>query len=293
MIDPSKLIDSPVESHLFRDWKLFIKRDDYFPSPLDGNKARKLYALYLTPASAYRAVVSYGGNQSNAMHALASLASLKGWEFHYFTRPLSRLLRENPLGNLGAALGLGMKLHESLDPAGESRAFGLDSDTSTLFIPQGVACTLAREGAKQLARELEAFIREQRLENPAVFTSSGTGTSALYLAQESTLFELFTTPCVGSAEYLVEQMLSLLPVPARLPTILPLPLKIPFGKPHARVLEVYNEWRALGIEFDLLYDSPAWLALWEARERFGARPVIFIHSGATFGNATQLARYAR
>ena len=58
----------------------WIKRDDCIHQYCNGNKARKFAGLL---DFTHKVWISYGGNQSNAMFALAYLASIKGVAFHY------------------------------------------------------------------------------------------------------------------------------------------------------------------------------------------------------------------
>lgn len=158
---------SPVEVKQIKGRRVYIKRDDLLRVPgsqLSGNKARKLWSLSQVPASKFpKALVSYGGPQSNAMLALAALVYHKNqqWQtnkrsasqtkdkqlkrqagdeskeateetilpeiqFFYFTKKLPRFLREQPNGNLFRAQSLGMKLVE-LSQTDYRDYFGSDS----------------------------------------------------------------------------------------------------------------------------------------------------------------------
>lgn len=68
---------------------IYIKRDDLLSTHYPGNKYRKLY-YYIhqlrTHPQRWRAVVSYGGNQSNLMLAAAHLAREFNAQFTYFTK---------------------------------------------------------------------------------------------------------------------------------------------------------------------------------------------------------------
>lgn len=107
---------SPVELRTIFGREIFIKRDDLLTFPVDigirGNKIRKLQSLYDLGEKFPRSVYSYGGNQSNAMRALALLCKQKDAKFTYFTRIISSHLKENPQGNFVAALDAGMKVSQ-------------------------------------------------------------------------------------------------------------------------------------------------------------------------------------
>lgn len=60
---------------------LFTKRDDLYPLPGGGNKARKLYyILSKAKKDGYNAVVTTGSNQSNHLRATAINAAVLGWK---------------------------------------------------------------------------------------------------------------------------------------------------------------------------------------------------------------------
>jgi 1-aminocyclopropane-1-carboxylate deaminase len=109
----SILSATPIQQTTIFGRDLYIKRDDlciFNPDiGITGNKVRKLQGLYDSfpfPST----VFSYGGSQSNAMRALALLTESKGSEFIYFTRTISKSLKEVPEGNYLDALNAGMKV---------------------------------------------------------------------------------------------------------------------------------------------------------------------------------------
>lgn len=267
----------------FRGRPWWIKRDDQL-WPFPGNKGRKLLGLLQRDWSGVEQLVSHGGNQSNAMLAIARLARLKGLPFRYSTRPMPAWLKDSPTGNLAAALELGMQLAEARKaPAAQ------DFGPETCFIPQGAAMPEAQVGLTVLAREVETDAEVAGLRDPLVFLPSGTGATALYL-QQALPFEVWTTPCAGDAAYLRRQFRALVP-DARLPRILPPADRQPFGRPATQYLTLWQELRAAtGIEFDLLYDPKGWLTLLRDAPD---RPVIYLHCGGVEGNASMLARYRR
>jgi 1-aminocyclopropane-1-carboxylate deaminase/D-cysteine desulfhydrase-like pyridoxal-dependent ACC family enzyme len=109
----SILSATPIHQTTVFGRNLYIKRDDlcrFNPDiGITGNKVRKLQGLYdLFPFPS--TVLSYGGSQSNAMRALALLTESKESEFIYFTRTISKSLKEFPEGNYLDALNAGMKV---------------------------------------------------------------------------------------------------------------------------------------------------------------------------------------
>ena len=279
---------SPLSEIILDGREFLVKRDDLIDPYLAGNKYRKLYTLVKTPKEKYTTLISYGGTQSNAMLAIAALCKRKGWQFIYYTKPLSRRQKENPLGNYAAALSLGM-VHKEI--AAELYRDFIASLSLTLcddvcLVHQGGAVQEAKEGLAVLAEELQLQLRE--CENPpqALATPSGTGTTALFLALAMPEFTIYTTPCVGDVAYLEQQMSALHPIPRNLKILKP-KKKYHFAKPYAEFLEIYQKLKSTGIEFDLLYAPAMWQALLEqTNER-----VLYIHSGGVSGNTSMLQRY--
>ena len=104
---PSSLSKITLEGREF-----LVKRDDLIDPYLAGNKYRKLYSLLQIPKEKLKKIISYGGTQSNAMLAIAAMCKEKGWEFIYYTKPLSEKMREEKAGNYAISLSLGMQHKE-------------------------------------------------------------------------------------------------------------------------------------------------------------------------------------
>jgi 1-aminocyclopropane-1-carboxylate deaminase/D-cysteine desulfhydrase-like pyridoxal-dependent ACC family enzyme len=275
---------SPTSKLVLDGREFLVKRDDLIDPFLAGNKYRKLYSLLQTPQETYNSIVSYGGTQSNAMLAIAALCKEKNWKFVYYTKPLSQTLKELQEGNYFIALSLGME-HKEIQESHYKDfivSLRLNLDEKTYIIDQGGADKSVRQGMEVLARE----IREANLEFEALATPSGTGTSALYLALALPEYKVYTTPSVGDAKYLREQMCALEEIPKNL-VILEAEKKYHFAKPYAEFLAVYKKLLNAGIEFDLLYAPLLWKCLLEqTQER-----ILYVHSGGVSGNASMLGRY--
>lgn len=278
------MIPSPLSSVTLDGRDFLIKRDDLIDPYLAGNKYRKLYTLIKTPKERYRKLVSYGGTQSNAMLALAALCKEKEWSFQYFTKPLSERQKGEASGNYALARSLGMEHYEIPHEYYKERVASLrfNLDESTIVVDQGGAAHLAKEGLEQLACEIKEINSDIR----SVATPSGTGTTALYLALALPEYRVYTTPSVGDALYLKEQMRVLEMIPKNL-IILEPEKKYPFGKPNREFYEIYQKLLACEIEFDLLYAPLMWKMLLEQT----SEPILYIHSGGVSGNASMLERY--
>lgn len=270
--------------------EFFVKRDELIDPLLSGNKYRKLYKLLHTPKEQYRKLISYGGTQSNAMVALAALCRKKGWEFHYYTKPLSTTQLIEGEGNYHTACELGMCHHSvSYDNYKEVVAsLRFDLEPTTLIVDQGGASRDVHAGMEVFAQEIvskETFLRRNGIS--ALATPSGTGTTALFMAKALPQFRIYTVPCVGDKEYLIKQMLSLIEsLPSNL-TILEPKKKYHFAKPYEEFYAMYEKLKLAGIEFDLLY-APL---MWQELLRQTDEGVLYVHSGGLSGNATMLARY--
>lgn len=282
---------SCVEPFRFCGRDFFVKRDDLVDPLLSGNKYRKLYSLIQTSADKYRAIVSFGGTQSNAMLSIAALCQQKGWSFHYTCKPVLAHLKANPTGNLKLALGLGMQLHEVEHDKYDAATASLSAafEPSTLFVPQGGADPIAEAGINVLAREISDWQQDQGIEKLHVVTPSGTGTTAFYLAHALPEAAVLTTACVGDSDYLIRQMGQLGELPHNL-RILESEKKFHFARPYAEFLAIYRELKAAGIAFDLIYGANMWHTLLQQVDSIEGS-ILYVHSGGLIGNATMLDRY--
>jgi 1-aminocyclopropane-1-carboxylate deaminase/D-cysteine desulfhydrase-like pyridoxal-dependent ACC family enzyme len=266
--------------------EFLVKRDDLIDPFLAGNKYRKLHSLLNTPSHKYNKIISYGGTQSNAMLAIAAMCKLKGWEFIYYSKPVSKRQKEQDSGNYYYALELGMKHieieHENYKDFIASIRFNLDE--KIFIVDQGGAVLEAKSGLEVLASE----IREDILSSKAIATPSGTGTTALFLALALPEYKVYTTPCVGDVEYLKTQMSALSKIPQNL-IVLPPKRKYHFAKPYKEFYEVYKKLLDAGVEFDLLYAPAMWIALLEQTNE----DIVYIHSGGVTGNQSMLDRYTK
>ena len=190
---------TPIEKLIFKSIPFLLKRDDSISKDFSGNKARKILWYLDNLPSSIDTIVSYGSVQSNAMFTLAKFANLKSLKFKYYANHIPQYLQKNPQGNLLNALNLGMELIEGYKD--------IETKDSEHFIKEGIATKKAFYGVKKLALELV-----QNLDNRdyQIFLPSGTGTTALFLSKalkelEANNLRVFTTPCVGNSQYLLEQ----------------------------------------------------------------------------------------
>ncbi len=275
-----------------------------------GNKARKLASL-VEAVALPRSLVSHGGAQSNAMLALARLCEARGSILTYHTKPIPSWLRTNPTGNLAAALATGslqlvehtssQEYDETVDALTSDATLALlPSGSAPAFVPQGAAWPGAEYGIARLADEIAAW-RQRTLPRTATLDlvlPAGTGTTALFLARHVPQgMRVHAVPCVGSSEYLVDQLdrldrasgtLGLLPH-----TLAPPPaLAVPFGKPSTTLLSTWREAARHGVLLDLVYGPVAWGAMCTHHWPAGSN-LLYINCGGQEGLRSQLARYSR
>ena len=271
-----------------------------------GNKARKFAGL--NDEAALAPFVSHGGSQSNAMLALAALAAHRRVGFTYHTKPMPRWLRANPIGNLAAALSLGMELREHSTVNGyEEATRALAEETSgARFVPQGGACPAAEPGVASLARDIGAWHSAQGGSQPChVVLPAGTGTTALFLARHAPPgVRVFAVPCVGDEAYLRQQIRQLERASggrgssSGVEVLSPPPESaVAFGTPSARLLRTWREAAASGVLLDLLYGAVAWDTMVDSWLHPGARPhpakLLYVNCGGHEGLPSQLMRYRR
>ena len=276
---------SPISKISLEGREFFIKRDDLIDPFLAGNKYRKLYTLLNTPSTTYQKIISYGGTQSNAMLAIAALCKQKGWEFEYLTKPIPQIQKHQEFGNFYNAKKLGM-YHVEIDVniyREYIASLSINADEKTFVLDQGGADRSAKEGLAVLAKEIRS---EKELNIQALATPSGTGTTALFLALCMPEYIIYTVPCVGDSTYLKAQMQALHDIPDNL-VILEPKKKYHFAKLYPEFLDIYNNLKKAGVEFDLLYAPSMWLTLLEQTKE----KVLYIHSGGVSGNESMLQRY--
>jgi len=283
--------DFRIESFIFDNKSLYVKRDELLDPLLSGNKYWKLYSLIRMPKESYKQLVSYGGVQSNAMLSLAALCHQKDWAFHYTCKPVPSYLKQKPTGNLHKALALGMSLHEVSHDDYEHCIQQLrgHTDAESLFVPQGGADPMAQAGIQQLAAEIRQWQQEQGIERLNIVTPSGTGTTAYYLAQALPECDILTTAVVGDKAYLQAQMKMLGELPSNM-SILEGTKKYHFAKLYPELLAVYHDLLDAGIAFDLIYGTVMWKILLQHYDAIEGE-VLYLHSGGLMGNATMLDRY--
>eukprot|EP00934_Nitzschia_sp_Nitz4_P008873 Nitzschia sp. Nitz4//scaffold22_size323478//96755//97609//NITZ4_000517-RA/size323478-processed-gene-0.83-mRNA-1//-1//CDS//3329542965//8863//frame0 len=256
--------------------------------------------------------------------------------FSYYTKKLPKFLSSNPSGNLLMSQSMGMELIQ-LDPADYKALFGGDWGGSalppeglppplqdqSLWVPQGVACTLAARGALNLAKEIYKFwVNRGNGMSLSVVIPGGTCSTgflvhhALKKIEQTTKpldIDVVVVPCVGDEGYAYRQMQGLKSQLGEqgLTTPLILPASpasgqhqtqqgyFSFARPHKEVYQAFSELQNVGVPVDLIYGASAWAILFrhlrQADHRqdsfFAVRSILYVHSGGLEGVDSQLQRY--
>lgn len=283
------LNNSPISQFEYKNRTFFVKRDDLLDKNFNGNKARKL-AFYLEhDFEEIDTIISYGGNQSNLMYSLSCLAKLKNWQFIYYTRSLSKTVKNNKYSNLELSIKNGMQLIE-LGKEYSQFTSNLTTTPNQLIIHQGALQKEAEYGIKQLTAEINTWAELNHLENINVFLPSGTGTTAFFLQKYLDKHKVITTNCVGSRNYLIEQMNSINCNNSQLPVIFD-NQQYRFATPYKELLNLILEINKVSqIEFDLIYDPVGWKILLENLKTIKGT-ILYVHCGGLTGNYSMLQRY--
>lgn len=290
-----KYTNSPTDSIIVNDVKVFVKRDDLLDKDFSGNKARKFYYFLNEDFSGIEKIISYGSAQANSLYSLSVLAKLKGVKLDFYVKHIASFLKENPEGNYKAALDNGaniiecdvINMQEHLDQN------ILKSEEKSIFIEEGGRVKEASLGIEMLANEIIKWALENNIDNPKIFLPSGTGTTALFL-QKYLPYEVLTCACVGNEEYLKKQFLHLNSNEKEHPTIVQRTKKYHFGKLYDEFYENHKKLKKeTKIEFDLLYDSLGWLTLINSHYFKKENTLLYIHQGGLLGNSTMIKRYKR
>ena len=280
---------TPLESHIFGNINIFIKRDDLISEDFSGNKARKFEYFLSRNFPNINKIVSYGSNQSNAMYSLSVLAKIKGWEFVYFCDHISTFLKQNPVGNYKYALQNGMQIFTTDTKSKDAHSL---KNKNSMIIEEGGRQKESEYGLKRLASELLVDIEKNAIKNPYLFLPSGTGTTALFL-QKYLPLKVYTCSTVGDDEYLKMQWDMLDVEVDNYPTVLNSKKKYHYGKLYFEAYKIWQELREeMGLEFDLLYDPIGWIKLLENIDKLEGTP-IYLHQGGLRGNESMKARYER
>lgn len=285
--------NSPIQLIKIDNHKIYIKRDDLISRTLSGNKARKLHYYIEKEFLHVDTLVSYGGIQSNMMYALSFLAKVRNWQFIYYTRFIPQQVKNLEIGNYFSAIKNGMKVNELRGDYDNiiSAINTLKMNKTQLIIHQGGHQLESQYGINILAQELITWAKGNFLKNFNVFLPSGTGTSALYLQQALKPHVVYTTNCVGSAQYLSKQFFDLSLNINDHPQILEND-RFRFAEPNKELLDIFNILQIqTNIEFDLIYDPIGWYFLLKNFHKLPPCPTVYIHCGGTMGNSTQILRY--
>ena len=277
-------IPTPIENYTFHGIDFLLKRDDLISKDFSGNKARKIKYYINNISPNITTIKSFGSIQSNAMYSLSVFAKEMGLKYIYYAHHIPQNLLREPIGNLKYALDNGMVLKEG---------YNFKIEENELFINEGIAQKEAYYGIKELAKELISQLDINKYYQ--IFLPSGTGTTALFLSKalkelNALNFKVYTTPCVGNRDYLIEQFNNLESNSSLYPIILDTKKRYHFGKLYKEFYKIWLELQKItNVEFELLYDPKAWIVINENKEIFSN--LVYIHQGGEIGNISMIQRY--
>jgi len=274
-----------------------------------------------TPEATEAGLVSCGGllarGGAAVLPPLARVCAARGSTLTYHTPPLPDWLRDEPSGNLAAALATGcLKLveHESIASYNQAwRSF----EGQPNFVPQGGEWAAAEPGIAALGRAIGEWWLTRPgggLDVPArlpsdgrgldVVLPAGTGTTALFLARHVPPgVTVYAVPCKGDAEQLTKRM-QYLDERSGGVGVLPQVLEPPsshthkFGAVSASLLAAWRDAAERGVLLDLHYGPVAWAALdacgWRpGGGKYAGREVLYVNMGGHETLESQMLRYQR
>ena len=279
---------SRIDEFCLEGFCFYVKRDDLL-GEINGNKARKLAFLMADENLKSSNIISHGSAQSNALAALSIFCKQRSLNLIFVCEKLPSFLKENPHGNYALAIKNSALILENLSfKHRKDMALSLYKDDD-IFIEEGIAIKEAEYGLMLLAKEIELQSKILGLDFD-IFLPSGTGTSAAFLAKNSS-FNVYTCACVGDESYLKRQISKLVGDLKNL-HILKSAKKFHFAKPYEKLFNIYKKSLEAGMEFDLLYDCLGLMLVLENKDVF-KKPLLYIHQGGLLGNLSMLKRYER
>ncbi|KAL0476385.1 hypothetical protein AKO1_006318 [Acrasis kona] len=265
--------------------------------PYQGNKNWKLLHYKENVNSVYsnvKNVTSWGGTQSNSMLAIAKLTNENGWGFDYYSQRHSKPCG----GNYQEAIALGMRMHYVQDYEQKIKHIKLQTaeDPQHLIVPIGGCSPTAEYGIKKVAEYIKNWNHLDTSNNSLnVLLPSGTGTTSFYLAKQLACREIkvFTVPCVGGEEYLREQICkNLSEEDTSVLNVVTTKTFPRFAHPYKEFLSFWENVKSdTSVELDLIYAPKTILS---ARDYLKSDPKakwLYIHTGGTSGNVTQIKRF--
>ncbi|MDR8523631.1 pyridoxal-phosphate dependent enzyme [Shewanella fidelis] len=306
--------DTPIDSIVFNDQQVFVKRDDLLSKEFSGNKARKFAYFLENDFPGKTGLVGHGSPVANSLYSMSALAKLKGVSLDFYVDHIAEQVLQSTTGNYAESIANGANVidvskcedRDDLSVIEYIQQKVLPDNEHLLFVPEGGRCEYARFGVHKLAQEIIDWSQQQSLPMVHVFLPSGTGTTAVFLSEYLTLhsdnIKVFTCACVGGDDYLQLQFDELLADRSLHPTIVDLGKKYHFGKLYKPFYDMYNQLLASGIEFELLYDPLGWMCVEKLIQQNTMMPnnssssaatILYIHQGGLLGNETMLPRYQR
>lgn len=305
-LKPEKLtIQTPVEQlkGLGIRTEIFVKRDDLNGLLISGNKARKLeYLVADAKAKKCDTIITCGAVQSNHCRTTAAFAKHFGFECHLLLR-VRRRPRRVYTGNLLIDKLLGAKI-DYITPAQYERRMEVMAEYAArlrkkgrvpYIIPEGGSNEVGALGYIDCMKEMENFIRQQKIE--AIYCAVGSGgTFAGLLLGKKLLnlnIDLNGVIICDTIEYFTEKIYGIC---SNAENRFGFPIRVcnrdihlidgyvgkGYGVPYPAELNTITRIAKLGIILEPVYTGKTFYGMLEDLKKHRYKRVIFIHTGGIF-----------
>lgn len=306
MLKPEKLtIQTPIEQlkGLGIRTQIFVKRDDLNGLLISGNKARKLeYLIADAKAKKCDTIITCGAVQSNHCRTTAAFAKHFNFECHLLLRVRQRP-RSVYTGNLLIDKLLGAKI-DYITPAQYERRMEVMAEYAErlqrkgrvpYIIPEGGSNEVGALGYIDCMREMENFIRRQKIE--AIYCAVGSGgTYAGLLLGKKLLnlnIDLNGIIICDTIEYFKEKIYGIcnhaknrfdfqVHVRNRDIHLIDGYIGKGYGVPYPAELTTITRIAKLGIILEPVYTGKTFYGMLEDIKKCTYKKVIFIHTGGIF-----------
>jgi len=280
---------SPTDFFSFNDIDFFIKRDDLIDPFINGNKARKFQFL-LNWSKPIDEIISHGSLQSNALVALSYIAKQRNIPFIYHTNRNEDFIKQHKdEGNLKIALDNQTTIiPHDYDEYSQmcSNIFlqkGYCNTSKKFYIVEGGALSHAEEGMATLANEIFLWSKINNITDFSVFLPSGTGSSAFFLQKhlntQGIIITVYKNNDLRQGEFqkFGTSYLTALVIETN--------HKTKYGHLDSTLLKTITDIEeASNISFDRVYDPKGFQSIFDNRDLFSNKPILYIHCGGLTSN---------
>ena len=282
---------------LYRDNRLFIKREDLIPFSFGGNKARKAELFFREiDAGPYDCVVTYGAGSSNHCRVIANECCRRGLTCYVISpqeasEPTFNSLMAEMFGAQVTTVPVS-EVHDTIErKLSELRMAGREP----FFIEGGGHGNTGTEAYVRCYREIAAFEQAEKRRFDYIFFASGTGTTQAGLVcgqltagdERKIVGVSIARKNPRGREIVIDSVRSYLGDQASEEQIREAVVFIDdytagYGKDDRRVAEtIAFVLKNYGVPLDAVYTGKAFMGMGEylEKERISGKNVLFIHTG--------------